>query len=179
MIFPAVRTPRAPRPVHQTLAGQAACERSASLEVQIPGDGYCDWLYYCPAFDAHGKVRSCAIPDYASQGSRVYGDIAVDGADYFNSARFQAARHATVGRAPLLPPLAAGAISDEIGCVRCPHRPSPCSPLRMAASWQRSIGSQLVPSDMGAAAAMQRMSGWSQHNHQGPGISVALFKKVE
>ena len=51
----------------------------------IEGSNYCDWLYYCPAFDANGRVRSCAYPDYRHQRSLYYGDIAADGPAFFNS----------------------------------------------------------------------------------------------
>ena len=142
---------------------ESAQSQDAAVDERISGDGYCDWLFYCPAFDADGRVRACAIPDYAHRGSLEYGDIVADGAEYFNAARFLSARRATVSRAPLCPPLPCGATTDDVGCRRCPNRPSPCSQLPIAAGWHMSIGKQVVPSNI-AVDKVQAMTGWSRHS---------------
>lgn len=134
-----------------------------TLDHKMDGDGWCDWLYYCPAFDANGKVRSCANPDYRDRGSLVYGDIVADGENYFNSARFREARRATVSRECILPNPVQGAASDSIGCRRCPMRPSPCSHLPNAAGWQMSLGKAVGRSNVSPQVIME-MAGWSQHS---------------
>jgi MoaA/NifB/PqqE/SkfB family radical SAM enzyme len=130
---------------------------------QVEGAGWCDWLYYCPAFDANGLVRACAIPDYSHRGSLNYGNLVTDGAQYFNSDRFRDARRQTIHLKPLRPILEKGQATDDIACRRCPDRPSPCSQLPVAAGWHMSVGKKIVPSGI-LSEEVVALTSWSRHS---------------
>lgn len=129
-----------------------------------PALGHCDWLHVATIADAKGSILPCCIPDYASHGSFVFGSVARDAGDLFNTSSYLQAR-ALLATGVEYPGLTESNSLRHVRakCAGCAHRPPPqvgLDALRVYLSTptNESYGNWLD------ADCLHRLTGWSRHD---------------
>jgi len=128
-----------------------------------PRHGHCDWLHLGLIADAVGRIMPCCIPDYAAQGSFVFGDIRKDHDNLFNSEKYLQARLVLANYDRYQAGTDTNQRINRSKCDGCTDRPTPQIGLAAIQSylWHRAPELAMVLPQGGSVATA--LTSWSDH----------------